>query len=100
MFAFRLALAMGIVDVDAMLAAMPVGLIREWEAFYDAEPWGHPIADTRHADLCGMWGARPSTVMHKPKHRPRPSQRPLTGAEVAAKMAEIRGHMATGHTAT
>lgn len=39
-FAFRLALALGQLDVDAMLRAMPAGMLDEWYAYYRLEPWG------------------------------------------------------------
>ena len=49
-FAFRLALALGLWDVDAMLAAMPRDLLIEWRAFALVEPFGHPAEDRRHAE--------------------------------------------------
>jgi hypothetical protein len=52
--AFRLALAMRRLDVDAMLAELPVSLWREWKAFYNLERFGDRMADERHALLCAL----------------------------------------------
>lgn len=35
-----MALAVGRVDVDALLSEMPVGLLDEWYEYYRLEPWG------------------------------------------------------------
>jgi hypothetical protein len=53
-FAFRLALALGRLDVDAMLAEIPEGLLREWRAYSLLEPFGQPEEDRRSATLCAM----------------------------------------------
>ena len=37
---FRLALKLGVWDVDALADSMPVELFKEWMAFYMIEPWG------------------------------------------------------------
>jgi hypothetical protein len=89
LFAFRLALALGISDVDAMLADMPVSLLDEWRAYFDLEPWGHPITERRHVDLCILQGGKPRQVSHVPSHNP--PQRFMTARETAAKCAAIRG---------
>lgn len=48
-FAFRLALALGVWDVDAMLERMSSGLLTEWEAFFRLEPWGAEVENRRFA---------------------------------------------------
>lgn len=47
LFAHRLALALGIPDVDGMLARMSARQFAEWEAYYAQEPWGELRADLR-----------------------------------------------------
>ena len=49
LFAYRLALALGRVDVDAMLAAMSADQLKEWMEYYRYEPWGQERADYRSA---------------------------------------------------
>jgi hypothetical protein len=39
-FLHRLALKLGIWDVDALAEAMPVDLLYRWMAYYQLEPWG------------------------------------------------------------
>lgn len=51
-FLFRLALQLGVWDVDALARAMPVPLLVEWLAFYRMEPWGDDWRRTgRHAAI-------------------------------------------------
>ena len=45
MFAFTLALRLGIWDVDAMLQAMPSSLLTEWFAFANLNPIGDDRGD-------------------------------------------------------
>jgi len=49
MFAYRLALATGWVNVDAMLAAMSGEQLKEWMEFYQLDPWNEERADFRAA---------------------------------------------------
>ena len=39
-FLFRLALALGVWDVDALAASMPMPLVLEWMAYYIRAPFG------------------------------------------------------------
>lgn len=39
-FLHRLALKLGIWDVDALAEAMPVDTLYRWMAYYQLEPWG------------------------------------------------------------
>lgn len=39
-FLHRLALKLGIWDVDALAEAMPVDVLYRWMAYYQLEPWG------------------------------------------------------------
>jgi hypothetical protein len=48
-FAFRLALALGEPNPDAMLARMPNRVFKEWVAFAEVEPFGEERADMRAA---------------------------------------------------
>lgn len=86
-FAYRLALAMGVLDVDAMLASMPSSMLAEWRAFEMLEPFGHPAAESRHVSAClAATGGRvrAEVFAHKPPLRlPR---RYLSGREVAAAL--------------
>lgn len=51
-FAFRLALALGCPNVDAMLDAMPARMLSEWVAYYGIEPWCEQRADLRMGIIC------------------------------------------------
>lgn len=44
---FRLALALGEENPDAMLARMPLPMLYRWMAYYKAEPFGEERADLR-----------------------------------------------------
>lgn len=48
-FAFRLAKELGEVDVDAMLASIPLRLFNEWIEYAQLEPFGEERADLRAA---------------------------------------------------
>ena len=48
-FAFRLALALGFPNPEAMLARMPYRIYREWQLYYAHEPFGEERADVRSA---------------------------------------------------
>ena len=47
MFAHRLALALGRVDVDAMLAELDAQELMRWLGYHQLEPWGEERADLR-----------------------------------------------------
>lgn len=69
MFAFKLALVMGRVDVDKMLAEELTGpLLTEWQAFYSIEPFGEWRDDYRSAQICAMI----ANTTRDPEKRPDP----------------------------
>ncbi len=45
LFAYRLALALGRADVDALLSELTWPQLREWIAYYELDPWGGPRGD-------------------------------------------------------
>lgn len=47
LFAYRLALALGIPSVNAMLSGMTSLEFHEWSAFYEKDPWGDQRGDIR-----------------------------------------------------
>ena len=49
LFAYRLALALGIWDVRGMLEDMSCAQFMEWAEYHCAEPWGEERADLRSA---------------------------------------------------
>lgn len=65
-FAYRLALALGWFDVDAMLATGAPGQLHRWELYHELEPFGEPwkqmssavtnIINTVNAIAMGMQG--------------------------------------------
>lgn len=61
MFAFRLALGVGRVDVDQMLDEISSSLFTEWMAFYNLEPWGYDAANWR----AGMQAATMCNINRK-----------------------------------
>lgn len=67
-FAFRLALALGIYNVDGMLENMPASLFNEWIAFFTLEPWGWQ-QDEYHAALVASVTAN---TARDPKKRRKP----------------------------
>lgn len=86
-FAFRLALAMRRLDVDAMLAGLTRSEFVEWQAYYLIEPWGAKAEDERHARLCAMvakTGQPPSAFVYRPPLAARRPPRPLTSREIFA----------------
>lgn len=58
-FAYRLALALGRLDVDAMLSELTWPQMREWLAFYQIDPWGGARGDVQAAivssTMANMW---------------------------------------------
>lgn len=65
-FIFRLALALGWVNPDLMLAHMSGMHLGEWQTYYQLEPWGEERADLRSAIV-----ARTSLLPHlKPHAKP------------------------------
>ncbi len=67
LFAFRLALALGEVNVDEMLRRMPAELLGEWMAYEELEPFGQ-----RRGDL--QAGIVASTLMNIFRDRKKRSQ--------------------------
>jgi hypothetical protein len=51
---FRLALALGEWNVDALLQRMPVPLLIEWMAYYSIEPFGSNMDDLRAGVLASL----------------------------------------------
>ena len=49
LFAHRLALALGHVDVEKMLAAVSASQFRQWMRYASIEPFGYDIENWRHA---------------------------------------------------
>lgn len=79
MFLFRLALKLGIWDVDALAETMPVDLLYEWMAYYQLEPWGDEWL--RHSVLaCQFYNAHrgKSQSQRKPADFMPVEQRPQT----------------------
>ena len=54
LFAYRLALALGQPNVDAMLAGITATQFRRWSEFALLEPFGEERADIRNAILCRL----------------------------------------------
>lgn len=52
-FSHRLAMALGIWDVEGMLRDMPYGQFMDWVEYHCIEPWGEERADLRSA--IGAW---------------------------------------------
>lgn len=50
-FAFRLALRLGVWDVDGMLRSMTSRQFREWSVFAELEPFGEDREDARFASV-------------------------------------------------
>jgi len=77
---FRLALALGRADPDALLAELPQRTLLEWIAYYELEPWGEDRADVRAAIVAstvynvarGRGRARPPRdfLAYRPPPRP------------------------------
>jgi hypothetical protein len=49
-FAFVLARSVGVLDVDAMLDAMPAAMFDEWLAAYIVDPWAELRIDLKQSD--------------------------------------------------
>ncbi len=68
-FAYRLALAVGRLDVDAVLAELPRRALLEWLAYAELEPWDQDRADARAAIVA-------ATVYNAARGRGVPARRP------------------------
>lgn len=73
-FAFRLALALGYANPDAMLAEIPERILQEWVVYYREEPWDEERADWRAAmiawTMASIWhekGPKPRIENFMPK---------------------------------
>ena len=96
-FAFRLALALGRLDVDAMLASLPVSKWREWKAFYYLERFGDRMADERNALLCALvsHGAAPPAkfTLYPPV---KVQDKPLSNEEIRLRLEGGHASQAQG----
>jgi hypothetical protein len=61
-------LAVGEVDVDALLARLTARQLTEWMAYYQLEPWGDLNHDRRMATLTALT----ANAHRDPKKRPEP----------------------------
>jgi len=95
-FEFRLALALGWVNPDAMLAAMPQRVYREWMVYAEVEPWDVEQADRRAAmiafTMASLWrgkkGRKPRFKDFMPQYR-RSSSAPRTPQQAANLMRNL-----------
>lgn len=55
-FAFCLALALGQLNPDAMLAQMPLRIYREWQRYYQYDPFGGIRSDIHAARIMAWMG--------------------------------------------
>lgn len=67
-FAYRLALALGRADVDALMDEITYPQLREWRAFSEIEPFGTSADWFRHGDLMALI----ANIMRDTKKNPRP----------------------------
>ena len=69
-FEFRLALALGWPNPDAMLSVMPQRVYREWLAYAETDPWDEERADWRAAmiahTMASLWRGKKG---RKPKFK-------------------------------
>ena len=65
-FAFRLALALGIPNPDALLAHLPYQVFRDWIQYFQLEPFGEERADLR----AGIISSVVANCMARKKGRP------------------------------
>jgi hypothetical protein len=70
LFAFRLALALGVWDVDAMLDDMPGDLLYEWLAYYQIDPFGNERGDLQSAMIVSAL----ANIHRDPKTQRKPYQ--------------------------
>lgn len=98
MFAFDLAKELGVADVDAMLAGIPLALLYEWMNYASRKPFGEERADLRAGIISAavfkaMTGksVRPSVFM--PQFGPQHKQQSTDVAEhVFRNHARLAGH--------
>lgn len=58
-FAFRLALETGYANPDRMLAEMPLRIWREWQLYYDYDPFGNTRGDIQAAIIAStVWNVQ------------------------------------------
>lgn len=87
---FRLALSIGIWDVDSLAEDMPADLLYEWMAFYQLEPFGDEWL--RHAvSACQFYNANrgKSQPAMKPADFMPVEQRPQTIKEIHDTLQRI-----------
>ena len=70
-FAFRLALAAGEVNPDAMLVQLPWRIWREWQVFAALEPFGEERADLRAGIVASVIANCLARGRGKPAFKPR-----------------------------
>ena len=62
LFAYRLALHLGVWDVDGMLQSMTATQLRDWAEYAEVEPFGAVRADLGHAivasTVANVWAAK------------------------------------------
>ena len=80
LFAHRLAMKLGVWDVEGMLAAMSARQLLRWRAYELLEPWGFPVEERRHVHACGTRAA------YRPPVRLR--RRFLTAREIRRRIRE------------
>lgn len=94
LFAHRLALELGIWDVDGMLEAMPARQLNRWLAYYSLEPFGAVRGDIQAgviaSTVANVHRGKTQTAFTPndflPNFKPKPKQ---TGAQIAAALNSI-----------
>lgn len=88
LFAYRLALALGLWDVDAMLEKMSPETFLEWKAYEYLEPFGFPRQDFCHAQIVQV-ASRGAYKMKDVRYSPdlRDPGKPMTASEVRDKLS-------------
>ncbi len=97
-FAFRLALALGCPNPDAMLAQMPYRVFQEWKTYYQYDPFGGERGDINAATIAATIANVNRTKKTKrfkvrdfvPRYGPK---EPLTGEEMLQKIMAMNQAM-------
>ena len=101
LFAHRLAIQVGRVDVDALLESLTYRAWLEWIAYFEREPWGEARADERSAIVASVvynmnrGRGNPARPMKDFMARP-PSRKHSTPAHIAALKAALLAHSVRG----
>jgi len=96
-FEFRLALALGWPNPDAMLSVMPQRVYREWIAYAEIDPWDEERADWRAAmvafTMANMWrgkkGRKPKLKDFMPQFKKRQAPRLKTPQQALGAMKNL-----------